>query len=991
MTTVYETIKDKLSMLDIAGRYTAMERAGSNGRYRGLCPLHTEKTPSFFVYSQAERWYCFGCGKGGDVFDLVGAIEHLDARDALKQLASEAHVELTPLTPEQQTANDAEKQRTTILSAAVAYWQQNINRPNSPGMEYAIGRGFNDETIASEGIGYHHDGESLRAALVRANVDLSHPVARAVLSTPPDCLIYPHIWMGRVTYYAARGIYEKRHWNPPADLAGQRQPYYNHIYTKKAAGVIIVEGQGDAAALAQLGQPAVARAGATLDAATIKTLRERHKQIWIGIENDATGQESAYKLAEQFGAMCRLIKWGDAPKADANDLLKNGIDKDLLHTMLYNSQTWLNILIEQYIKSDVTETEDAIRHIFSSLVHLDQFTLSRLTDTICESLGMTKSTFSAMLKVARLEAGMEQTGRPAYEIIGGQTCLRSYGRYGDESISTLLNASAHIVADIVSDDGQTQTRLLEIEGTMPDSAKLPLVEITAEDFNKMSWVIPSWGARVILTAGNGTAQHLRAAIQTLSTEVKMRHEYTHLGWRKIEDATCYLSASGALGRDGVIVRPPVDMRRYQLPKLNPDALPEALRASLRFLDVGDHRITIPLWASMFLAPLASIMPPAFSVWLFGTTGSMKSTVTALAMCHYGQFSYNLPAPASWTSTTAYALRVKAFLCKDAPLWIDDYAKQSTGAGENELRKLAETLLREFGNRTGRSAGQADGSLRTSHDPRGLVISTAEQLPPNPSIHPRLFAIEIHPGDITHGAGSPLTQAQTHDAALYPMAMAGYLTWLSGQMDGLTAQLHTRRDVRIAEATQTMQHLRSPMNVATMYIGWEMGMTYLHDMGIIDDDQYSGWLQYGWDILLKVGDLQDSDINREEDPIRLYFEAIDNILMQGVGYLRHRDAPDNPATDKPTIANRQTNASFLGWYDDNYWYMLDKPAYNAVMDFYRHGGMSFPDSARGVKIKLMERGMLHPDPSEAYRHRIKIGNDLVWVHRITREPEKKPGE
>ena len=139
-----------------------------------------------------------------------------------------------------------------------------------------------------------------------------------------------------------------------------------------------------------------------------------------------------------------------------------------------------------------------------------------------------------------------------------------------------------------------------------------------------------------------------------------------------------------------------------------------------------------------------------SVWLFGTTGSLKSTITALALCHFGRFSYNLPAPASWTSTTAYALRYKAFVCKDAPLWVDDYARQSTAAGENDLRKLAETLLREFGNQTGRSAGQADGSLRASHNPRGLVISTAEQLPPNPSIHPRLFAVEIHPGDISHG-------------------------------------------------------------------------------------------------------------------------------------------------------------------------------------------------------------------------------------------------
>lgn len=988
MTTIYEQIKDKLPIAEVAGRYTTLERAGANGRLKGLCPFHTEKTPSFFVFTQAEHWHCFGCGTGGDVFDLVARAEHLDGYEALRELARAAHVELQPLTPEQQAAELAEQQRITILGVAVAHWQLAMQRANNAGRTYAEGRGWDEESIASEGLGYHRDAESLRAALLRSNVELDHPAARAALATPEGSLIYAHRQRGRVLYYAARLITEKRHWNPPADLVGARPVYYNHLYTPHAPGVVIVEGQGDAISLGQLGQPAVARAGATLDAATLKTLRERHKQLWIGVENDPTGLESAYKLAEQCGALARLVPWGEAPKADANDYLKSGADAAALKRLLQTSATWLDTLLTLAVSCDPTETDATIHRVFDSLVAMDQFALSRVTDPVCTGLDINRATFNALLKVARLQAGMDQSGRPVYEIIGGQMCLRSYGRYGEESVSPLINATIQIVADILSDDGQTTTRLLEVEGAMPDGAKLTRAEVTAEDFNKMTWMLPTWGARVIMTAGNGTAQHLRAAIQTMSTDIESRHEYTHLGWRQIDGQPCYLSASGALGRDGVIVRPQQDMRRYTLPpKLLPEALPEALRASLRFLDVGEPQITVPLWAAMFLAPLASLLAPTFSVWLFGTTGSLKSSVTALAMCHFGQFSYNLPAPASWTSTTAYALRLKAFLCKDAPLWIDDYAKQSTGAGENELKKLAELLLREFGNRTGRSAGQADGSLRSSHDPRGLVISTAEQLPPNPSIHPRLFAVEIHPGDVTHGPESPLTRAQHEDAPRYPMAMAGYLTWLAGQMDGLSAQLHARRDARIAEATQSMQHLRSPMNVATLYMGWEMGMTYLHSQGIIDAEQLAGRLQYGWDILIQVGALQDADINREEDPLKLYFEALENMIMQGTAYLRHRDDPNNVELDKPRPAHRQPTAAFLGWYDSDYWYLLDKPTYSAVMTFYQRGGMVFPDSARGVKVKLLERGMLHPSESDHYRYKIKVGDEYVWVHRITRNVEK----
>jgi len=983
MNTVFETIKERLDLTTVASRYTQLEQHGRNGRMRGLCPLHTEHTPSFFVFTDTQRWHCFGCNKGGDVFDLVQQLEKLPIDETLRVLAQEAGVELAPLTPEQRAIQEQARAQEAIFGVAVAHWQQAIHQANSPGMAYALGRGWTSDTIEYAGLGYHHDAGAVRAALGRAGVNLEDAAARAVLQTPPGSLIYPHWQHGRVVYYAARGIETKRHWNPPTDLVGARQPYYNHHYTPTAPAIVIVEGQGDGVSLGQLDMPAVALAGTAVNPDFIKMLRERHKQLYIGVENNRAGKEASRKLGALAGALARLVIWDNTkPGYDANDWLKEYGDTITLHAKFHDAPTWIDILIRDALDASPEDVQDAMKRVFAALVYLDQFALTRMMDDICTRLDLSKSTFNTLLKMARLEAGQDQSGRPMYEIVGGQICLRSYSRFGDETISPLMNATAQIIADIVSDDGQTKTRLLDIDGTLYDGRKLPRATITAEDYTKMSWIIPQWGARVIMTAGTSTAQHLRAAIQTLSKDIETRHEYTHLGWREIDGQQCYLTANGALGKEGIVVNPPGDLRRYALPALDTSKLPEALRASMRFLDIGDKHITIPLYAATFLAPLASVVSTAFSVWLFGTTGSLKSTSTALALSHYGNFSYNLPAPASWTSTTAFALRVKAFLCKDAPLWIDDYAKQSTSAGENELRKLAETLLREFGNRTGRSAGNVDGGLKTSHDPRGLVISTAEQLPPNPSIHARLFAVEIHPGDIQTGKDSALTRAQTQDSALYPMAMAGYITWLSGQLADLPARLSARRETLAAHATQSLQHLRSPMNVATMYLGWEMVITYMHSQGVIDDTQRDEWLKYGWQILIEVGAQQDIDINREEDPVKLYFESLNNMLMQGTIYLRHREAYDNAVLDKPSVGTRQNNAAFIGWYDDNYWYLLDKPTYNAVIGFYRNGGMVFPDSARGIKVKLLERGMLHPDTSETYRHKMKVGDDFVWVHRIT---------
>jgi DNA primase len=79
-----EIIKQKLSIVDIAGSYLKLERSGSS--YRACCPFHNEKTPSFFISPDRGNYYCFGCGAKGDIFSLTEHLEVLDFKGALKFL-----------------------------------------------------------------------------------------------------------------------------------------------------------------------------------------------------------------------------------------------------------------------------------------------------------------------------------------------------------------------------------------------------------------------------------------------------------------------------------------------------------------------------------------------------------------------------------------------------------------------------------------------------------------------------------------------------------------------------------------------------------------------------------------------------------------------------------------------------------------------------------------------------------------------------------------
>ena len=87
-----EEIREKVDIVNLIGKYVEIRPAGKN--FVGLCPFHNEKTPSFNVNPDIQRYKCFGCGKSGDIFDFIQEIEHLDFPETLERLAKEAGVEL---------------------------------------------------------------------------------------------------------------------------------------------------------------------------------------------------------------------------------------------------------------------------------------------------------------------------------------------------------------------------------------------------------------------------------------------------------------------------------------------------------------------------------------------------------------------------------------------------------------------------------------------------------------------------------------------------------------------------------------------------------------------------------------------------------------------------------------------------------------------------------------------------------------------------------
>ena len=147
-------IKSRLPVTEIVGETVTLKKAGST--WKGLCPFHTERTPSFTVSPERESWHCFGCGEHGDIFTFVMKRDGLEFREALNKLAERAGVEVSA----RGAREDRQRKRLRdALESAIAWYREVLRqaRQAEPARRYLAERGFSEETLDQFGIGFAPD------------------------------------------------------------------------------------------------------------------------------------------------------------------------------------------------------------------------------------------------------------------------------------------------------------------------------------------------------------------------------------------------------------------------------------------------------------------------------------------------------------------------------------------------------------------------------------------------------------------------------------------------------------------------------------------------------------------------------------------------------------------------------------------------------------------------------------------------------------------
>lgn len=311
-----DEIRDRCSILDVVSPYVALKRSGKN--YKGLCPFHAEKTPSFIVNPETQRWKCFGCGASGDVFTFVMQAEHLTFAEAVEQLAAKVGVKITYDPKESKTASERDK-ILRINSIAAQFFQKSLEQ--SPiAQEYVKQRGISDEAAKKFKLGYAPAEWQALADYLRGQGIKPEDAAKAGLLIPRDSgqgfydrfrnrLIFPiQDVQDRIIAFGGRALGDEsaKYINSPESMVfAKNRILYALNFARKAITekgfAIIVEGYMDILAAHESGiTNAVATMGTALTLEHVRLLGRYTKKAVLAFDADSAGMAAAIRGGPMF-------------------------------------------------------------------------------------------------------------------------------------------------------------------------------------------------------------------------------------------------------------------------------------------------------------------------------------------------------------------------------------------------------------------------------------------------------------------------------------------------------------------------------------------------------------------------------------------------------------------------------------------------------------------------------------------------------------------
>jgi len=329
-----QQLKQSCDMERIVSGYLPLKK---KGRYLvGLCPFHSEKSPSFYVYPQNQSFYCFGCGAGGDVITFIRRIENLEYMEAVKLLADRCGLEL-PMDSDQSDARSMLKKRVLEINRESARFFHSclMSEQGRQAYEYLISRGRDRKTIRHFGLGYAPAGWDGLLNHLRAKGFSDNDMLEANVVTKgkyglhdrfSNRVIFPIIDLrGNVVAFGGRALDDKgaKYLNSsdtPVFKKSKTLFALNFAKTSKRPGLILAEGYMDVIAIHQAGfDNAVATLGTALTEEQARLISQYAERVVLAYDSDGPGQAAtkrAMNIFDEVGVKVSVLSMTGAKDPD---------------------------------------------------------------------------------------------------------------------------------------------------------------------------------------------------------------------------------------------------------------------------------------------------------------------------------------------------------------------------------------------------------------------------------------------------------------------------------------------------------------------------------------------------------------------------------------------------------------------------------------------------------------------------------------------------
>lgn len=492
-----------------------------------------------------------------------------------------------------------------------------------------------------------------------------------------------------------------------------------------------------------------------------------------------------------------------------------------------------------------------------------------------------------------------------------------------------------------------------VDGGKSTQITLPVIEI-----EKLQWIPMKLGMHAIVE----DKKVFVSILKELFKDVEIVDVYDSTGW--IESYTgeyAYLDSLGAIKNNDLSVEIDEHLSNYRFSRKD-IILENAAKVSLALLQAVNKRVSYVLMSVVFLCVFLEFIKPVgklpeFVVWLYGFTGSGKTTIAKLFASHFGEFQNRVTASFNDTYTS---IELKTYKLKDSLMLLDDFCPQQSFKESQNLNTIAEKVIRAYGDRTSRGRATNTMESQVQFIPRGMAVITGETIVPGNSTQQRLALVELKAGDVDFERIKEIQK----ESELLSIVMREYILWITDEVNQdkkdfsrvINSNYEDFLSEIINEAIET--HGRTYESFAWLLVGLDMMCQFYCNKGILSQEEGDLLIEEAKSEFLKLIEIKNEQ-SKLENPMELFLDTVKELIGSQAITLKNLDTQE-------IIGNQYKPIE--GYFDSEFYYFNANNIYGLVRSRL---------SKAGVYMQLPVRGLI----------KVLADNDVIRVEEASNQPKK----